>query len=368
MNIKTTITISAIALFALSCQPAKEDKYNVQNIKIPFEKTNDTIRLSKYFKNIEFLPLETKNNCMIGEISKVKISQNYIYILDRVGNSLLVFNTNGKFEKKISSIGAGPDEYVKLMDFDVEDGNIFLLDMLSKKVLHYNDFKFINSSKINFLATEICIIPNGLLFKNLSFSAMYDRFITTTLDLKIKTKLLSVFNTKTNSTKYNWLSNTTFAKNKSEIYFSPTYNDSIFELDNKDFTIKETKVFDFGTKKLPKNDNINNYNMGDLDFKYIVLNSFFINNTFLIASYLNHNSPFYVWINNKEHTLDHGFAFNDINKIPFFPKWSYDKGLIGSVSTSMLLENDSKDLLHSNKNISTIKLDDNPVLTLYLYK
>lgn len=76
--------------------------------------------LIKMLKNIAFVPLEFDSLNLIMECSKIKFYNNRFYILDRKLSSIKVFNTAGKFLHNIGNLGAGPGEYSRLDDFDID--------------------------------------------------------------------------------------------------------------------------------------------------------------------------------------------------------------------------------------------------------
>jgi hypothetical protein len=57
---------------------------------------------------------------------KVQIFDPKIYILDRMGNALHVFDENGKFLRSLQKIGQGPGEYRTLWDFAVTGKGLYL--------------------------------------------------------------------------------------------------------------------------------------------------------------------------------------------------------------------------------------------------
>lgn len=73
------------------------------------------IPLSRFAYDIEYVPLETKDECLISEIGKLYITDEYILI--RSDNNLFLFQRNsGKFIRKIGVIGKGPEEYSNPID------------------------------------------------------------------------------------------------------------------------------------------------------------------------------------------------------------------------------------------------------------
>ena len=78
--------------------------------------------------SIEIVKLETSKNSLIGNIQKTIYVNNKLYIGDISNNSITIFNNNGSFVDKLSKHGNGPDEYIELRDFQIDDsGNVHIL-------------------------------------------------------------------------------------------------------------------------------------------------------------------------------------------------------------------------------------------------
>ncbi|MCB4807944.1 6-bladed beta-propeller [Tamlana sp. 62-3] len=355
------LSISLILIF-FSCSKKNND-ISQTTLEIPYESHNNFIMLSKYFKTIKFLPLETNKESIIGSIKKLKIINNRIYIFDNIGNSILVFNSHGQFEKKISSIGSGPDEYISISDFDVENNNLYIMD-ISGKILHFKNDVYVNSIKIDFRATDFCITKGGFIFKILEFDNKSGQFIATSKDLKIKNKLLPISEPNSKKFKFNYGFSNNFGINNSKTYFSQNFSRSIYELDDEEFTFKHEYVLDFGSKSLPENDNVNNYDMLSPDFKFLVRNNFYFHNNYIILDYFHNNVRRIDWIDTGKNIHNVGIPKNDINKIPFIPKWGFNDGLVGFMNAEQLI--DEEDLM-KNVKIKNIKTGDNPILMIYTF-
>ncbi|MDR3184131.1 MAG: 6-bladed beta-propeller, partial [Prevotellaceae bacterium] len=87
-------------------------------------KNLEEIKLSDYVKNIKVVKLATSDDVLIGEIVKVEIFNNRIYVLDRQSNALFVFTDEGEIFYKLRKIGQGPGEYIHLFDFEVTNDGV----------------------------------------------------------------------------------------------------------------------------------------------------------------------------------------------------------------------------------------------------
>lgn len=105
-----------------SCNERDPDIYYV-DLDAPMEK-----RLDDYIRNVELIPLETTEENLIKNITKVVLYNDLYYVKD-IYEGVFVFNTTGHFVRRIGSKGSGPGEYGYISDFCINrcTGNIELL-------------------------------------------------------------------------------------------------------------------------------------------------------------------------------------------------------------------------------------------------
>jgi hypothetical protein len=128
-NQKRENTISAIN--------ENKDIHIVNVDSIPQE---EKIGYSSVFKKGKTIILETKDECLIGSINGMQVLDDELFILDNLTNSLLVFNKEGKFIRKIGSPGNGPGEYIDISDFTIDPlkKEIYLLSSSARRIYKYN--------------------------------------------------------------------------------------------------------------------------------------------------------------------------------------------------------------------------------------
>jgi hypothetical protein len=136
-----------------------------KKVIIRFKKSIKGYSLSNLFSNIEYIVLETKKNCLVGEISGIKITDYKIYILDKYSaKGLLVFDrATGKYLFGIKATGSGPGEYDFPYDFTVNpvSGEINIIG--TNKILFFNpEGKYIKEKRLDFYATNVKTDGQGL--------------------------------------------------------------------------------------------------------------------------------------------------------------------------------------------------------------
>lgn len=120
-----------------------------------------SLDIHKYVSNIKYVPLETKSECIIGDIKKVLKSKNYIFVAD-FSDNLFVFNSNGKFVKKVGNKGKGPNEYISITDFTINNAKkeIIIASMNEFLVFKFNG-DFIRKSRINDSSLQVVSVDDS---------------------------------------------------------------------------------------------------------------------------------------------------------------------------------------------------------------
>jgi hypothetical protein len=122
------------------------------------------------FSDVRYVPLETSDECLIGDASKTLIRNNKIYVADfRSAMALFIFDMNGKFLFKIARRGQGPGEYVTFHDFDIQtNGDIYMFDQSKKKFLIYNSTgEYLREIYSDFYFSGFCLVNNRMYWSKL---------------------------------------------------------------------------------------------------------------------------------------------------------------------------------------------------------
>lgn len=95
----------------------------------------DECKLSDIVSQVQFIPLETNDSVLVGKISKIKQRNGNLYIL--ADRRLLKFSHDGKFERNMVGLGAGPLEVSAIADYDVYKDKLYVL--APGKILEINN-------------------------------------------------------------------------------------------------------------------------------------------------------------------------------------------------------------------------------------
>ncbi len=126
---KFSLIISFIfVLFSCKDGTIEHDSSKPKAILLKNEIKN--VNLSEIITDINYIPLETIKESLVGEIIKIKIYENIIYILNQAGenSNIKIFSFSGKYLGDIGRIGNGPEEIQKPRDFVINNDIIFVWD------------------------------------------------------------------------------------------------------------------------------------------------------------------------------------------------------------------------------------------------
>ena len=93
-----------------------DDKLSVITIDL-YNKSD--LDIHQLVSELSFIPLETSDEFVIGNIDKLLYFDNKYIIADRTTHNIFVFSDSGKFISKIGSQGKGPFEYLTLRDIAI---------------------------------------------------------------------------------------------------------------------------------------------------------------------------------------------------------------------------------------------------------
>ena len=153
-------------------------------------KTEPQIPYSDYFKSQKTIILETNDDCLIGMPTTFQIYDGYIYILDHYyAKCLFVFDMEGRFIRKIGSVGNGPGEYTQPKDFTLDTANGFIFIASSGKLIYkYQlDGTFVQTITPNIERENLYNIHyyNGKLYLNvLTYQSTQDDFMLYEADVQ----------------------------------------------------------------------------------------------------------------------------------------------------------------------------------------
>ncbi len=126
------------------------------------EKEKD-VYVSQLAQKIHYIPLETKDSCLLISVNNIYLAQNSIFVSD--SKKLLKFDKSGKFIKQIGAFGRGPGEYDSLIKFAINEflKEIYILSHMTRIMLVYDleTGAFKRNFKINIDVSKFDVFPHG---------------------------------------------------------------------------------------------------------------------------------------------------------------------------------------------------------------
>lgn len=118
--------------------------------------------LEELFDSISVVRLETTSTFVVGEISKLEIVNDTIYILDKKTKSIFLFSKTGRGLVKLEKIGQGPGEYTEATSMSVDVNSIYVYDQWQHKVIKYaHNGSLIADYNVPFRCQSVFSLENG---------------------------------------------------------------------------------------------------------------------------------------------------------------------------------------------------------------
>ncbi len=384
---KLSFCFLIIIFFTTSILNCSIDKKTTSNKKIEIKvnlNKQKKIKLSSFVDSIAYVPLETTENCLIGNIDKIRILNYLIFILDKRQNKIFIFNTSGNFQYSICHIGRGPGEYLSISDFciDPDMKHIIIADHLTRRFIFYDlkgKFQFTKESRY---INKFCeFYKNTIIYYS-------DNYI---LD-KYNLHLFNIGSGKNS----NYLSINPALKDfqsgdgcqfyfnyRNQLLFKEALGQEIYRINNND--PEEYLSIDFGGKNMPENyfkENIplsdQLYDLNKGRYAFHVTN--FLELKEIIYFTFDYNFSQYSCIYNKGNTLsEYGYITNDIDFTPFGnPMFSDGSSIFSFIDAPEFLsvidqikehnDNTKIEVLKLIKISKSINISCNPILIKYLTK
>ena len=125
---KLLLASLVITIVLASCSQKKSETPTFTSIDFSINAVQ-SINLSDFCSSIDYITLETKPNCIINTIRKIKFFGDSIFILNELGwnmSEIMVFNLSGKFLSNFGQIGSGPEEIDNPRDI-IKFGDYYLI-------------------------------------------------------------------------------------------------------------------------------------------------------------------------------------------------------------------------------------------------
>lgn len=133
------IALFLVLFFLAACGSKSSSPDMVDDNALPTEETfkdidlannlkdcGKPLLLSDIVKDVEYVKLETQDSILVGDIKQPKRTEKFVFIYSRNQNHVMMFDTSGKFIRKIGRVGQGPGEIANIDFFTVSDNLVFI--------------------------------------------------------------------------------------------------------------------------------------------------------------------------------------------------------------------------------------------------
>ena len=355
-------------------------------IKIPEDISTSQIDLSTFISEIDFIPLETSDECTIGSINKILSDEGSYIIHDKDNHAIFRFDEEGKFLNRIGVIGRGPQEYTESWDVSLDriKKEVSVLDLAGRKILIYKyDGTFVGSKKMEFLYTQHEYSGSGMVF----YARVAAKVSIPSIDgysvifsdnnQSIEGQALPYNKDRKN----NYTTINPLRKFSDKIYSILPYQNEIFLIENN----QAYPVFRIVFGKLGWDSSLDTDELNDQEIRELISSYNYFNGEYVVSEdYLffiirGRNSPgsaIYYSLSTGE--MKYGLHFNDpeSSHIALFnvPQWlKYDDSFISYEKPYQILQHwkaldepRASSITEKEKSIlQNAKEDDNPILIVY---
>lgn len=152
-NLNLTFLVMAV-LFLASCNRTTQDSKTLSPDIVTIDvKESDFIvngKLSEVVSIDSLVFLEYTDESIIGEIDKVLVSEDRIYVVDRhSAKSIFCFDRKGNFINSYNAIGRGPQEYLEIFDASFFRDKMYVFAAPNQFFVLDENLKFEKSIDIN---------------------------------------------------------------------------------------------------------------------------------------------------------------------------------------------------------------------------
>ncbi len=139
-SILTSIILLSLCFITSGCHNTNDKNKRREGIqfKLSLEQDITFLPADSIFGEKWIVPLETTDENIISQIDKLEIYNDCFYILDNTQDIIFIFDKSGRYITKIADFGRGPDEYLRISDFHIDDRMIYVLAGGNRKIMCYD--------------------------------------------------------------------------------------------------------------------------------------------------------------------------------------------------------------------------------------
>ena len=152
----------SVFVFIACCSKVKNEENVRIDRTIMFDRFPDSL-IATSVRSVDYILLEDVKESAFSEINKLVMKNGNIYIGDFRNHKIIVFDLAGNFKFAIDRKGRGPQEYLEIKNFAVDDHSIYVIDNY-RHILYVYDSrsgKYLNKKKLPVVVWDVECFDNG---------------------------------------------------------------------------------------------------------------------------------------------------------------------------------------------------------------
>jgi len=248
------IVITLVLSSFYSCDDSSKQSYI--HIDCTEEVSND-YAFDSIFQFKSYVILEDSADSRISNISKIRITDRNIIILDN-NKRILFFDSQGRFVYSIDKIGHAKDEYMGIQDFDIRNDSLFIIDRIASQLLVYSiDGRFLTREEI-LPSKGVHLFENGMAYYHefgMADGKDRENYCYTFCSNSKKEHFLQ-FNKSLIGRSYSFsFGGNCFYSYEGETYFYVPFDDTIYKVDKQTGKPVTSIVYSIGERKIEADSN-----------------------------------------------------------------------------------------------------------------
>lgn len=141
---------------------------DILTISIPQSKEKTIIPLDRYVQSIDTIILKDNAQCS-GLVDVTIMNQNHLFLLDNSKQIMKFRTSDGILENVIKTVGTAKNEYISPQSITSDANNVYVLDFAGRSILKFDaDLSFVKKIKINDAILDFAKVDGGFLLYSLT--------------------------------------------------------------------------------------------------------------------------------------------------------------------------------------------------------
>lgn len=233
-NCRTFLLLLCLIALLNSCQTGVESYIN----GISIGNMDSSLCVSDFFKRAQLIGIQEDSSCFIGDIEKIKVSENDYFVLSDMSKQLTKVDKDGRCLCTLKRVGNGHDEYILISDYDMNDSLIYILCYPNKIIVTDLSLNIQEIIEIKQPASRLCCRGK--------FVYLYDD-ISRKLYALTEHRKMELLHEETPMPSALKENSDIFYKTKSSMYYIAEGSDVLYKIDNGN-TLDSVVVLDYKNK------------------------------------------------------------------------------------------------------------------------